>query len=378
MGGDDASKEPSNLFRAELVQCDVMKLHNINVQSLNFQAQVWLEFRIPKGAKDPHLSQKGAVFPIDESGKPTFRPSAEWYFHQVDFRNATTFTLVDRKLRDQGDDIMVACRYNGTFTEIYELEDFPFDQQGLTIQFNLNCRVGGPLPVDLSVSAQCKVTLSCIDTCPPAREWAVADRVHFRTHNLGAEYKSDRVFPALNITARVSRRPLYHVLNLAVPMGLFSLLSLFQGLTEDEEASINHRAQLTLMMVLTASAYKMAIANKMPPVSYLTWLDKYTLGNFFLIIAMALQSRTLSQLGEGKPRSAEEYDQICIWMFAACWVLIHVWFITKAMKLQLLQSRKQRDSNIQKAIAKGRYTIKAANVADVVLEENSMVAEPRL
>ena len=28
--------------------------------------------------------------------------------------------------------------------------------------------------------------------------------------------------------------------------------------------------------------------------------------------------------------------------------------------------------------AKGRYTIKAANVADVVLEENSMVAEPRL
>ena len=93
---------------------------------------------------------------------------------------------------------------------------------------------------------------------------------------------------------------------------------------------------------------------------------------------MALQSRTLSQLGEGKPRSAEEYDQICIWMFAACWVLIHVWFITKAMKLQLLQSRKQRDSNIQKAIAKGRYTIKAANVADVVLEENSMVAEPRL
>ena len=100
------------------------------------------------------------------------------------------------------------------------------------------------------------------------------------------------------------------------------------------------------MIFLTASAYKMAIAGKMPPVAYLTWLDKYTLWNFFLIIAMALQSRTLSQFGPDSPNPIDKYDSICLSILSVCWVGIHVWFVGRAVHMHCLNGQKLRDTNI--------------------------------
>ena len=97
----------SNLVRLELTQLDLMKLHNIDVQKLTFQAQIWVEFTIRGGALDAHLSSEGVVFPMGADGKPTFRPSAEWYMAQVDFRNAHSFKVVDAKciIKKRGDDL---------------------------------------------------------------------------------------------------------------------------------------------------------------------------------------------------------------------------------------------------------------------------------
>ena len=93
----------SNLVRFELTQVDLMKLHNIDVQRLTFQAQIWVEFTIRGGAHDAALSADGAVFPMGKDGKPTFRPSAGWYMQQVDFRNAHSVKLVDAKWKWRGD-----------------------------------------------------------------------------------------------------------------------------------------------------------------------------------------------------------------------------------------------------------------------------------
>ena len=320
----------------ELLNIDLMKLHNIDVQKSSFQAQIWVEFTIRGGALDADLSKEGAVFPIGEDGKPTFKPSAGWYMQQVNFPNAHSVKLVDAKWKWRGDDIVMAMRYEGAFAEVYELEDFPFDQQGLTIMLNFNCRVGGPLPMELVVSPRCKITLSCIDVCPPAREWIVARKVSIHNFKMGEEYGTDRVFPALSITAQVKRKPMYHILNLAMPMGLFSVLSLMQAACNaNTEGSINHRHQMTLMMVLTATAYKMAIAGKLPPVSYLTWLDKYTLCNYLLIIAVAVQSRALTQLG-GDDQETGLFDMVCTAVAAGFWGLMHAYLIQIAVKNYLI------------------------------------------
>lgn len=342
----DSTRAPaSNLVKLELMQVDLMKLHDIDVQKQSFQAHIWIEFKLRDGALDPHLNKQGAVFPMGEDGSPTFLPSAGWYLSIIDFRNALSFRVVDTKILQRGNDLHLALRYEGTFSEVYELEDFPFDRQGLTIMLNFNCRIGGPLPLELIVSPQCAVTLSCIDFCPPTKEWEVATRMHVRALSLGAEYGPERVFPALAFTAEARRKPLYHVLNLAVPMGCFSLLSLLQTMVnENTEGSINHRAQLTLMMVLTASAYKMAIAGKLPPVAYLTWLDRYTLVNFMLIILVAVQSRVLNQLsGDGDKTGL--YDMVSTGVLVACWVGFHAHFAWNAFK-RFVHGGKTRDANV--------------------------------
>jgi len=255
------------------------------------------------------------------------------------------------------------------FSEEYQLDDFPFDQQGLTILLNFNCRVGGPLPIELVVSPTCKITLSCIDVCPPAREWTVNTKMKLNSFNLGEQYGSDRVFPTLSLTAQVKRKPMYHVLNLAVPMGLFSVLSLIQAMCNaNTEGSINHRHQMTLMMVLTATSYKMAIAGKLPPVSYLTWLDKYTLSNYLLIIAVAVQSRALTQLG-GDDEQTGLFDTVCTAVAAGFWGLMHAYYIQMAVK-HYLQGGQLRDEylrnrealSITKTYRKSKVTLRRNSV----------------
>ena len=107
------------------------------------------------------------------------------------------------------------------------------------------------------------------------------------------------------------------------------------------------------MMVLTASAYKMAIAGKLPPIAYLTWLDRYTLANFLLIIVVAVQARALSQLsGDGSTTGL--YDYVTTSMLGAVWVGIHANYAWKAFKRVVYH--KTRDANV-----KGGTTIEAVS-----------------
>ena len=54
--------------------------------------------------------------------RPTFRPSAEWYIQKIDWANALSQRMVDFAVRSNGDDLMVMVRYEGTFTEVFELD----------------------------------------------------------------------------------------------------------------------------------------------------------------------------------------------------------------------------------------------------------------
>ena len=64
-----------------------------------------------------------------------------------------------------------------------------------------------------------------------------------------------------------------------VPWGLLSFLSILTiGARRPEDQ--NHRAQLALMLVLTAFTYRVATSGRLPPINYLTVLDYYTIPNF--------------------------------------------------------------------------------------------------
>lgn len=194
-GGDDAGaiaqarplpshphqmkKRPPRPPRFHIVELELQKLHKLDVANQSFAATLWMDMVIRDGAKDPNLSAKGKVFPIDpKTGKPTFQPSAEWFLGQIDCRNALKFSVVDSKVmrstRPGCDDLHCAIRVEGEFTEVFELADYPFDVQGLT----MTVRTTGPLPpVALSpVSTKHTNTHTRTHACTYAR-------THTHTHS---------------------------------------------------------------------------------------------------------------------------------------------------------------------------------------------------
>ena len=162
--------------RSSLVGAD-----KIDVANQSFHATIWLPFVVEGGALDPALSADGAVFPIGPDGTPTFTPSARWYADQIDFRNALTFRVVNCAVQKRGNDLVIAVRFAGEFSEVFELENYPFDVQGLTITLNINCRYHGPMPVVLDVADSATVTMTCVRLCPPNRQWRVAPELNVRS-----------------------------------------------------------------------------------------------------------------------------------------------------------------------------------------------------
>lgn len=262
-------KVADHMLRLVLREVEVQKLHRLDIASQSFQAQIWMEFLIPGGALDPSLSAGHASFPptqhfpLDENGRPTFTPSATWYMAQIDCRNALSWRVVDGKVMSRGDDLVMAVRVEGTFVEVYELTDYPFDVQGLTMTLNFNCRAHGPMPIDIRVEPSCSVTMTCINLCPPIREYSLEPQLYIRAHLVGT---GERTFPGISFSAKVARHPFYHIVFAAVPMGLFSLLALLTGAGRQID-SLGHRAHLNMILVLTAAAYRIASSRGLPPIN---------------------------------------------------------------------------------------------------------------
>lgn len=146
---------PRRTVTMELTEVELQKLHTLDPNGQRFSAVLWTEWIFRGGLLDPDLAAKGEIFPIGADGRPTFRPSAEWFAAQVDYRNALSIKQIDRKRMNRGNDVVIVLRHEGVFTEIFELEHYPCDQQGLTITLNFNTRVTGPVPLELKISPRC-------------------------------------------------------------------------------------------------------------------------------------------------------------------------------------------------------------------------------
>ena len=101
------------------------------------------------GNLDDHLKNPSDAFPLDGFGRPTFRPSAAWYMAQVDFNNAHEYKTLDKKIVPDGNDLLMNFRFEGLFSEVMEMQDFPCDVQELTMSLCFNTRTTGMMPLEI-------------------------------------------------------------------------------------------------------------------------------------------------------------------------------------------------------------------------------------
>ena len=135
---------------------------------------------------------------------------------------AVSHTFSDKKVLMRGEDIYLCLSIDGTFTECFELQNFPFDIQPLTISIAVNCRASGPLAIKLC----------CTDatTAYGVQEEDFHLRSIYRPRKncfvvTGETGQDDRVFPAVNVISVLERRPQHTVTNIFVPMFIFVLLA---------------------------------------------------------------------------------------------------------------------------------------------------------
>ena len=138
-----------------LKELHMLKLGGIDLLQNTFKAEVWTVMILKGGALDEDLSKPGVVFPTDANGDPTFRPSAMWYADRLYFNNAIQCKQLECLVIRVGQDLSLNCRWEGVFFEEFELQQFPFDRQALTISLSINSRTRGMLPVEFVLDECC-------------------------------------------------------------------------------------------------------------------------------------------------------------------------------------------------------------------------------
>lgn len=268
----------------ELRHFDVLQLNELDSVRQTFKATIFIQFSITGGAKVEGLNTRqeydpnGRVkFPIDEDGRPTFRPPAAWYLDQLLVRNSqergAVHVLESKAYRD-GDDLVLQKRFEGEFIEPLEIVDFPCDEQALHIALVLACRNEGQVPVEIiAKDAQTSIQPSGYHLRQGWKLKAAPKQIELTVdeHNGGHH----RTFPLLTAVLTVRRRPTFFVFNVAAPMAIFSGLALLQFRVHPDEVS--DRLSISLTLLLTIAAYQGMATSLTPKVAYLTALDRYRL-----------------------------------------------------------------------------------------------------
>lgn len=323
------------LFR----RVEILSLTEIDLINQNFLCQLFMQFRIAGGAKNEALCADRynaitdePVWPVGPDGKPTFKPGIRWYLDRINFTNAMDRPeKLEAAVLDSGEDLIVNMRWVGRFTEAYELENFPFDSQALHIHMVAHTRLNGPMPMRMQHDSNMVRLVDPRNTFALHQQWCLVDALGV-VAGQSDQFKSqaDRDFATASISCFVTRRPGFVLANVVYPSGLISLLAATLPFTvEPIPANASGRLDATVVFILTMVAFKTSIASALPAIAYLTWADKYVIGNSTIVVLSSVLCAAANAAG-----GTRVTDYYIVGSLVGLWVLVHIYFLcTRAAAL---------------------------------------------
>ena len=277
--------------------------------------------------------------------------SKEWdpriYFH-----NAVSYDTFEKKHQlgdtshEKGPLVKLFYRMKGTFKEVMELNDFPFDYQGLnlilTSDWNVNL-------ISLNRDDLREDNIQTW-TFTAKQEWELQSHVlTSKTATDNEQGTSRNRYPIYNVTLHVKRKYSFYVYNIALIMWLITGLT-FSSFVIDAKDPGN-RLQVTLTLLLTAVAFKFAVTQLIPPVSYQTLMDRYILFCLIFLFSMSVQNAVSG--GITNSLTQKLFEQITLYIAVGTFVLsntvflfISFWKVGKVNRLKEKQAE-QYNSNIE-------------------------------
>ncbi|MBX3248701.1 MAG: hypothetical protein KF901_16105 [Myxococcales bacterium] len=201
-----------------------------------------------------------------------------------------------------------------------DLRRFPFDTQALDIvfaSFSWDARHVRLVPLEARVGwNEEHHTL----------EWNVRDlRVEVRERR---EARSEHPFSELVAVITVERDPGFYLWKLVVPLLLITMLAWTTFWMSGEATSA--RMQRTFIAVLSVVAFHKVIADNLPRISYLTFLDGVVYLVFAITAAVIIQIILVHRAERaGQPERSERLDRTARWLFPLIFTLalVTLWVV---------------------------------------------------
>lgn len=276
-------------------------------------------------------------------------------------------------------------RLTGVFSEEYELQNFPYDYQHLSVKLTWGASHDGTFPFMIKPSKRAGLddsdeTTSHFGTVRksvyPRESGPVIEKIgtynddgkfveeHEKEHveniavamsaSVAGIYSlspsiafqpgvsdpklssSKKTYPLVIIQGLVKRRNGFFFWNVHMPM-FFMVICAGLSMCVPIEDGLGDRLGVTLGMFLAASAYKFVVAGFVPVVGYVTLLDQYVIMCFITIFLIAVENTYIVQFGDSRQ------EMVFAWVFVAYWAVFHIWYayeVLNAKKAWSLESTK--------------------------------------
>lgn len=321
------------------VNLQVHYITNVDTVSQQFDTGMYLNFEYKPTEKDveeyKRLKELGELENFTPEFQPAFRFPNMMETTQRDLQpylDGSLYTLlIDGEVDTRGATVdlpsgskyMIAARMaiRGTFAEPFELQNFPVDCQDLRIVITSTATSIRQVIVphfrrNTFVTIQQDLTgLPEWTTHPPICDFILSDK---------AKSARGYQFSSVVLLMKVSRKSKSHVLRTASLIFFISASQLFAFAMEPDISELGNRLGIGFTLVLTALVFMFVVESRLPTVPYLTLLDKYIYGSFFLMIATMIGSTVVLKLHDAHQR--KKWNAYVAYIAAGIILLFQIWF----------------------------------------------------
>ena len=301
--GRPLETEGPTVVKVAVFVLDVDEVSNV---SQSFDANVYVELHW----QDSRLAH-------DKPNKITLTLNDVWH-PRIQFINQQKIwpTLPEMVEITPDGEVVYQQRVWGAFSQPLELENFPFDKQVFTVQLGS----AGYSPEEVKLVPDQGSRTGIADQFSLA-DWDIlgwkVDIAPFAP-SIGEE-----AYAGLSLSIEAKRRYGYFIIKVIIPLFLIVMMSWVVFWIDPKESGTQISVSITTM--LTLIAYRFAVGNDIPKVSYLSRLDYFILGATFLVFASLIEvvvTSTYARLGQlDRARTIDRRARI---LFPLAFILIAV------------------------------------------------------
>jgi neurotransmitter-gated ion-channel len=304
--GNVAAQEPVKNSPTEVaVAIDIHQIVEVNQKKKNFTAVLSI-----RGLwNDPLLS-------YEDDSEQTIKTMDVRKFKLLLFEKGSTYpasNIFNQQGASQPQTDLITIQPNGDITFLrvatitlqapyFDFKHFPFDSQTFKVHLD------SLLPESVYIFKD-PINRSSISNELGEEEWQVTDFSSEIVHD-----NESTSFPAsrLTISFNAERHNIYYVLKVFIPLSLIVLVSWFSFFLKDYAKRID----LTSSNLLIFIAFNFTIANELPKLGYITFLDYLLVSTFIITSLVILLNVKLKRMdAEGKQEQVLKIDRYVIWIY---------------------------------------------------------------